>query len=174
VTRPDPSLILHPVRLRIVQAVAARPLTTAEVAASLPDVPQATLYRHMAKLADGGLLEVAAERRVRGATERTYRLATLKAAPLATGGSVDDRLEAFTRFAASLIGEFARYLHTPGADPEADGAGFRQVTLWLTDDEFQSFAEGFAHVLAPAMTHEPREDRSPVTLTTVLIPGELP
>ena len=40
----------------------------------LPDIPQATLYRHIAVLADAEVLEVADERRVRGAVERSYRL----------------------------------------------------------------------------------------------------
>src|SRR3712207_9270812 len=68
-------LLLHPVRLRIVQAfLGDRTLTTADLHAELPDVPVATLYRHVGVLAEAGVLEVVGERRVRGSTERTYRL----------------------------------------------------------------------------------------------------
>src|SRR3712207_1545009 len=68
-------LLLHPVRLRVVQALlGGRALTTGELHTELPDVPAATLYRHVGVLADAGVLEVVAERRVRGSTERTYRL----------------------------------------------------------------------------------------------------
>ncbi len=42
-------LLLHPVRLRIVQAfLADRALTTSELRTELPDVPTASLYRHIA------------------------------------------------------------------------------------------------------------------------------
>ena len=65
-------ILLHPVRLRIVLTVAGDEATTADIAERLPDVPQATLYRHIAKLADSGILDIVGERRARGAVEKTY------------------------------------------------------------------------------------------------------
>src|SRR5690606_38147985 len=74
---PTVELVLHPVRLRIVQAfLGARRLTTAGLQRELADVTPATLYRHVGALHDGGVLEVVEERHVRGATERTYALRT--------------------------------------------------------------------------------------------------
>src|SRR6516225_9294351 len=73
-------LLLHPVRLRIVQAfLGDRALTTTQLRAELPDVPAGSLYRHVAKLVEGGVLAVVSERRVRGAVERTYVLRTSRA-----------------------------------------------------------------------------------------------
>ena len=68
----DPRLVLHPVHLRLISAVQRRPLTTAQLAAELPTIPQATLYRYVAKLVAGGALIVCDERWVHGARERTY------------------------------------------------------------------------------------------------------
>src|SRR5450759_4325212 len=68
-------LLLHPVRRRIVQAfLGDRALTTSGLSAELADIPAASLYRHVARLVDAGVLAVVAERRVRGALERTYVL----------------------------------------------------------------------------------------------------
>ena len=68
-------LLLHPVRLRIVHAMSGgRTTTTSELCARLPDVSKATVYRHVALLAEGELLEVDGEQRVHGAVERRYRL----------------------------------------------------------------------------------------------------
>ena len=48
-------LLLHPHRLRIVQAFLGRDrLTTADLRALLPDIPTATLYRQITTLLDGG------------------------------------------------------------------------------------------------------------------------
>lgn len=67
--------MLHPVRLRILQAFRGRSAMTArELAERLADVPQATLYRHLGALTDGGVLRVVEERRVRGAVERVFAL----------------------------------------------------------------------------------------------------
>lgn len=47
-------LLLHPVRIRIVQALLdGSELTTGELTARLGDIPVATLYRHVAKLSAG-------------------------------------------------------------------------------------------------------------------------
>src|SRR5579859_7792785 len=68
-------LLLHPVRLRIVKAfLGDRALTTSQLAAELDDVPAGSVYRHVALLAKAGVIQVVAERRVRGAVERTYTL----------------------------------------------------------------------------------------------------
>src|SRR5262245_35534684 len=68
-------LLLHPVRIRIVHAMAGgRTLTTAGLCARLPDVPKTTVYRHVSLLAASGVLEVVGEQRVRGAIERRYQL----------------------------------------------------------------------------------------------------
>ncbi|MBY8853690.1 helix-turn-helix domain-containing protein, partial [Saccharothrix sp. MB29] len=68
-------LLLHPVRLRIVWALSGdRVRTTTDLCVTLSDVPKTSVYRHVALLAEGGLLEVADEQRVRGVVERHYRL----------------------------------------------------------------------------------------------------
>lgn len=67
-------ILLHPVRLRIVLTAAGDEVTTADIAKRLPDVPQSTLYRHIAKLAGAGILDIVGERQARGAIERTYQV----------------------------------------------------------------------------------------------------
>src|SRR4051794_38733766 len=71
---PVIELLAHPVRMRIVHALRGRELTTGRLCELLPDVSKAMVYRHVEALAAGGVLEVAEERRIRGAVERTYRL----------------------------------------------------------------------------------------------------
>src|SRR5690242_9824963 len=71
-TRPE--LIVHPVRLRIVEAVAGHSMTSQQIAERLPDVPQATLYRQIKILLEGGILQVAEERQVHGIVEKTYTM----------------------------------------------------------------------------------------------------
>src|SRR6266571_709728 len=107
-------LLLHPVRLRIVQAfLGDRALTTSALAAELADVPTTSLYRHVARLVDAGVLAVVAERRVRGAVERTYVLrasAALITPDQVATMSADDLRQAFMAFVAGLLGDVDRYL----------------------------------------------------------------
>src|SRR5215472_2150524 len=159
-------LILHPVRLRIIQAFASdlgtRRLTPQQVSAALPDLPQASLYRHIERLHRGGVLAVASERRVRGAVERTYVLAaggaSLSPEDFANA-TREELLGYFTAFAASLIAQYERYLQRPEVDQVADGVGYRQVVLNLSDEELQRMSVAVNGAIAPFLQLGPAEGR---------------
>ncbi|MFG3420877.1 helix-turn-helix domain-containing protein [Micromonospora sp. NPDC049460] len=170
-------LALHPVRIRILRAVAGARLTTHDLAALLPDIPQATLYRHLATLVKAGLIEVVEERRIRGAVERVYALpahgATLDAAALATA-TPEDHARYFTAFVSSLLSEFSRYLARERIDFAADGVGYQQLVLHLTDAELAKFAADLNQVIGPLLGNEPGEGRVPRLLATILLPADQP
>jgi Helix-turn-helix domain len=169
-------LLLHPVRLRIVQAfLGDRALTTAELRAELSDVPSASLYRHVARLVDAGVLAVVAERRVRGALERTYVLrlaaAGINLQELARW-SIEDHREAFMAFVAGLLGDFDRYLSRGEVDLLRDGVSYSMAGMWLDDDEFADLGRDLARVLQPRLANAPRKGRRRRILGSVLLPGE--
>lgn len=169
-------LLLHPVRLRIIQAfLGDRALTTADLRSELPDVPPASLYRHVARLVDAGVLSVVSERRVRGALERTYVLrlaaATINLDELERMSREDHR-QAFMAFVAGLLGDFDRYLSREEIDLLRDGVSYRMAGLWLDDAEMAEFARDVARALQPRLANGPRPGRRRRILGTVLIPGE--
>lgn len=165
-------LLLHPIRLRIVMAMAGDELTTAELAQRLTDVPQATLYRQVAVLHDAGILEVVAETQNRGGVERTYRLVE-NAASLgpedATQMTAEEHMAGLTTFVGAVVEATARYLHSEGARPGADVFGYRQIPLWLSDQEAREMIESLGRVIQPFLDNQP-EGRSRVLLNTILIP----
>jgi hypothetical protein len=171
-------LLLHPVRLRIVQAfLGDRTLTTADLRTELPDVAPATLYRHVGVLAEAGVLAVVGERKVRGAAERSYRLVTEAAsigATEATTMSVEDHRRAFATFVAALLADFDRYAEAaagPGPDLAADGVGYRQVALWLDDEEFTALVTELRAVLTGRLSFEPDGVRRRRIVSQVFLPG---
>jgi hypothetical protein len=168
-------LLLHPVRLRIVQAfLPDRALTTSRLGELLPDVATATLYRQVATLAEAGVLEVAEERRVRGAAERTYRL-RLEAAVVgpeeAAGWTPEQHRQAFTTFVAGLLGDFDRYLARGDVDPGRDLVGYRQAALHLTDQELVDLVTELREAITRRMSLPP-EGRTRRLLATILFPAE--
>lgn len=170
--------LIHPVRLRIIFAFAGpRTLTTTQLQALLPDVPKATLYRHIAVLAHAGLLEVVEERRVRGAVERRYRLdlgSVQVSDKAASRMSLDDHQRAFSASIAAIMAEFHAYLERPGTSPIADGVSYRQFTLWLSPEEVRELvAELRASIIARGR-NAPAPGRSPYLLSPVFFPLALP
>jgi DNA-binding transcriptional ArsR family regulator len=169
-------LLLHPVRLRIVHAMSGgRTLTTSELCALLPDVSKATLYRHVGLLAEGGLLHVEGEQRVRGAVERRYRLQPARAmidAETAASVSRDDHRRVFAVAMATLLAEFNAYLDREQADPAADSVGYRQHALWLSRDEVDDLISEMRAAILSRMGNRPGPERVRYLLSPILFPAE--
>ncbi|GEL16790.1 helix-turn-helix domain-containing protein [Pseudonocardia asaccharolytica] len=168
-------LLLHPVRLRILRALLdGRDRTTSDLRGDLPDIAPATLYRHVALLAEAGVLTVVAEQRVRGAVERTYRLphgsAEVDDDALAAMTPADHR-RAFTAFVAGLLADFDRYLDRDDVDPRQDGVGYRQAALWLTDAELDALLAEVRTAVAARLHNPPVPGRVRRLLSTVLMPA---
>jgi hypothetical protein len=171
-------LLLHPVRLRIVQAfLGDRALTTTQLSAELSDFPAASLYRHVARLVAAGVLQVVAERRVRGAVERTYvlRLAAARVGPDEIEAmSAEDYQQMFMAYAAGLLADFDRYLQRPEVDLVKDGVAFGIEGLWLDDAEFAELMRELYRVLQPRRANAPKPGRRRRLLASVLLPGDEP
>ncbi len=167
-------LVLHPIRMRIVMALAGRELTAQQLAETLGDVPPATLYRHLNRLTESGLLALVAERRVRGTVEKVYTLnsqaAHLDAQEFAAM-SREDHLSYFTAFAASLVDDFSRYVkNAETIDPVADGVGYQKFPLELSDEEFAEVAAGINAAILPHLNNKAAPGRKRRIFATIVIP----
>lgn len=169
-------LLLHPVRMRIIQAlVGGKRMTVQELGERLATVPMATLYRHLNALADGSVLVVVEERRVRGTVERVYALQEerISVPPEAMARvSPADHMRYFTTFVAGLLGSFSRYLRRSNLDFERDGVGYRQVTLQLSDQELRALLDDLNERMARDLANEPAPERRPRVLTRIVMPEE--
>jgi DNA-binding transcriptional ArsR family regulator len=171
-------LILHPVRMRMLVALARRQLTARQVGELLPDVPQATLYSHLGMLTKAGLLRVVSERQVRGTVEKVYtaveEYTQLSPIDLAKA-TPDEHLQYFTIFASSLIGGFARYLEQgKPINLVADGVGYRQTPMYLSDEEFMAAALDMNRALLPHLANRPAPNRRRRLFATVVFPDVEP
>ena len=171
-------LIIHPVRLRILQTMFdGRELTTSQLCELLPDVSKATVYRQVAVLAEGGLLEVADEQRVRGAVERRYRVQRARVSMSvedAAEMSLEDHRRGFTAVVTALLAEFDVYLDREDADPVADSVSYRQFSLWLSPEERDEMIEQMRAVVRSKVDNGPAPGRTRHLLTPILIPVEGP
>jgi DNA-binding transcriptional ArsR family regulator len=167
-------LVLHPIRMRIIMAMAGRQMTAQQVAEALGDVPPATLYRHINRLAKAGLLAVVEERRVRGTVEKVYALKAQDPNAVTkelSKASRDEHLHYFTTFIATLLDDYSRYLKKPGRiDLAADGVGYHKLPLELTDQEFAAMAAGINAAIIPYLKNEHAPDRKRRIFVTVVMP----
>jgi DNA-binding transcriptional ArsR family regulator len=179
-----PDLILHPIRMRLILALGAGvPMAAAQLLERMPDVPPATLYRHLTVLRQGGIITFAdepgpretGERRTRGAVERRFVLragaASLAPEDLASA-TPDDHLRWFASFLASLLGSFSRYVGAGVPDLARDGVGYREVVLQLSDDELVQMSIALNTALMPFVANVPGNGRTARLFATVLLPAD--
>jgi DNA-binding transcriptional ArsR family regulator len=169
------ALLLHPVRLRLVHALrAGGALTTGELCARLPDLPKATVYRQVERLARGGVFEVESERKVRGVVERRYRLshgATAIGAEDAKAMSLEDHRQAFTAAVTALLADFGAYLDRGGADPFADAVSYRQFVVWMSPSERARMIADTTRTVSALVGKGPGRGRTPHILSTIFFPA---
>jgi DNA-binding transcriptional ArsR family regulator len=159
-------IILHPARMRILVAISGRQMTAQQLAKSLPDIPQTTLYRHVNYLVEERILRVVEERRVRGTVERLYELesgASRMTPEELAEVAPEDHLRYFSIFVTSLLADFGRYVLGQGpaykVDVEANGVLYTRATIFMSDEERREFQEAAQALLMPLFTRQPGAGR---------------
>lgn len=138
--REKADLIIHPVRLRILQVLSEGRLTTQQLSQKLADVPTSSLYRHLKKLLDGGMVDVAETRLVKGVEEKTYRLLAQPHINADDAASMTkaDHLRYFTAYLATVIQGFQNYLDaSESVNMLADRAGYNEVHFYADNAELE-------------------------------------
>ncbi len=141
---PKIDLILHPERFRILSYFTneKRSYTAQELAKRLPTIPPATLYRHLNRLVEGGILHIVEEHSVGNRTlrERSYGLIegmTQLHPSDVEQASREDFLQYVTVFLSTVLGRFNQYAnHQEKPEPT-----LLQWSLHLTDQEHNQFIE---------------------------------
>ena len=168
---PPLDLLAHPVRLRLLSELAGRTATTRQLAASLHDVPQATLYQHVTALLDAGVLELAD-----GSTERD-RL--LRIAPgmdrlepdALRDASPSEHRGFFATYVASLMDTFAAALDESTVPELLDaGLAYNRVVVHLTEQERADFGARLEELVGEMIGRPPREGTRPYALASVVVP----
>lgn len=167
-------VLVHPIRIRILRTFAGKTeLTVRQLADNLADIPQATLYRHLNRLAQAGILTVTAETPVRGALERSYRInPSAISVPAEQIKTIDPETHQryFSVFVASLLEDFGRYIRAGDVDVVRDDVHYLQVPVVATSREFVSFMRQLTKLIRKFARHEPTKHRVRRTISIVTLP----
>lgn len=158
-------IVMNPVRQRIFQYFLLHETgTVKELRKALPDIPSASLYRHVKILADSSILMVVGENRIRGTVESVYRLnQDAMATEDETGNAVQMSL-------LSICASFAKYFSTGNADPQKDMLLFTSCTLLLTDQEFSEYLSEINQVTVKYMKETASEGSKMRRITLISAP----
>ncbi|MHB0896260.1 MAG: helix-turn-helix domain-containing protein [Spirochaetales bacterium] len=163
--------MLHPVRMRIVQALATREsINATELCEIINDVPRTTLYRHINILLDSNILSVVSETKIRGSLERTL---ALNKGELSKHNTLENASQNALRFLMDRYAKFHNYF-----SHEHPGTGknlyFLNTTIMMMDDEeFDRFLSELRELLIK-FSFETAKGRKPRDISIISSPVEGP
>ena len=161
-------IVMNPVRQRIFQYFLLHETgTVKEIRKALPDVPSASLYRHIKILTDSTILMVVGENRIRGTVESVYQLNKDAMATEDENGNGN----AVQMSLLSICAAFAKYFSSGKADPKKDMLLFTNCTLLLTDEEFSGFLTEINQIAVKYMKKEAVEGSKTRQITLISAPS---
>lgn len=139
-------VMLNPVRMRIIQTIAAKQnMTAAEICEKISDVPRTTLYRHIRILLDNKILSVISEQKIRGSLERTL---TLNTDEIVKNNTLENAAQNAFSFLMNKYTVFQNYFAGEKPDPARDRIFLNNTILMTSDDEFDQFLSELGGLLA--------------------------
>lgn len=161
-------LVNHPVRLRILEHMAGRNMTSLQIAEGLKDVPQATLYRQIKLLHEGGILDVVDQRQAHGVIELTYaqrKGSTHLSREEFASMSPEDHLGLFAMMNGTASTSMARYFNQDPYDTTQDGMTYFAAGLDLSEADARKFRSD----LLDFIRNYPRDPEAPRRLRRITV-----
>jgi len=164
--------MMNPVRIKIIRELTIKSTaTTKEIQEILPDIPQATLYRHLQHLLKNGIIEIVSENKVRGILEKVY---SMKSNPsMEINQNLDqltkaDLSQLFSQFVISLLSDMGHFLNNdaPLKMREAP-VGFISNSAYLSDQELVKVLSEIREIIQNNMNFPASPERKLRKLTTI-------
>lgn len=154
-------IINHPVRMRIFQTLYSGPYSINQLSRLLPDVPRPSLYRHIHKMLDAGIIQVAATRHVNGIEERFFATIDGRIDPdiVKQPDGIQKLADHISIYGAIVAQNLARYLIEYG-QPDLESIAARDHTFWATDEEFHHLRETIYQLLHQFEQNPPAAGRT--------------
>lgn len=171
-------LLLHPVRMRIVQSlISGKGLSVQQMQQRLTDIPQASFYRHLKKLVEGDVIHVVDERPVRGTVEKVYAIQkeSVNLGPDELKNvTKEEHMAMFMKYIVTVLNDFERYIYQEDADFVKDMAGYRQATFYATDEEYVEFLQTIGKSVRTLIENDPGDNRKKRTFSTIVTTDHSP
>lgn len=80
----------------------------------------------------------------------------------------------FTGFLTHLMMDFEQYLQRDHVDFIQDGVGYRQIIIYLSDEELMEFGQKMNDFLQSKINNQPGEGRTLRKISSIIIPSDNP
>jgi DNA-binding transcriptional ArsR family regulator len=155
------AVINHPARMRIFQALNGVALSINQLAQVLPDIPKPSLYRHVHKMLEAGVLQIARIRHVQGIEERFYIAADglIEPEEVHKPGGLEQFADHVLIYGSSVAQDLARYI-MDRSEPDLNNILARDYTFYASEQEFMQVRQAIYDLLGALKGTPPAEGRA--------------
>lgn len=168
--------ITNPVKCKLLLEIYSQGQVTAKhLSETYHDIPPATLYRHLKKMLNDGILKVVGETQVRGTVEKTYALAfhindNMEKMLAENSGAL--YMQYFMQYVMGFVKQFQQYCESPNINIKEDMTGFSLLPLYLSDEELTALVTNLSKTINAAKNNEPKPERKLRTIGIIISPAE--
>lgn len=166
--------ITNPVRCKLLLEIHSRGKATAKhLSDTYSDIPPATLYRHLKKMLNDGILKVVEETQIRGTVEKTYALAwnvNSDMESMLAENSGELYMQYFMQYMIGFAKQFQQYCQSPNINIRKDMTGFSLSPLYLSDEELTSLITDLSHIISTVKNNKPNHERKLRTIGLIISP----
>ncbi len=165
----------NPIQSKLLLNIQASGQSTAkQLLEANKDIPQATIYRHLNKLTNDGIIKVVQENRIRGVIEKVYALAV----ELSQNNSLehlsgDAYMNLFTEYMMGIMQEFRAYTAQENIDIAGDGSGFSLIPIYATKAELAEVGAKITELLLPLSKNPPTPERRYRNIGLIVTPPQI-
>ena len=161
-------ILTDPISNRIIQLIRKnRKMTVSEILAATPDIPRATIYRRIEKMAAAEVIEVAETHKVRGQTENTYAIKNIYIPP----DSGTDEMKIMTAAFLRMFSLCSEYFKREDADVERDKLFILNYAIALSDRDFSEMVKELYAVVDKYQNQPVSEDTKTRNLYLMSLPN---
>lgn len=154
------SVINHPARMRIFQALNGVELSINQLADYLTDVPKPSLYRHVHKMLEAGVIQVAGTHHINGIEERFYTACEGLIDPedVNQPGGLEDFAHHVRLYGSAVAQDLAQYTLQQGK-LDLDNIVARDHVFYATEEEFVQVRQAIYDLLSSLERNLPAQGR---------------
>ena len=163
--------ISNPIRLQFYLAIQNGSCSKAsEIHSKYPDVPRATMYRHLNHLTKCGLIQVIDETKKRGSVERTYVAAKALDLSIDSPDFNERYFSMFIQYIMEFVVLFHNHCIRPDINVLEEKSGFSMAPIYASDEELEEAMRKISSIIQELMVSVPTESRKRRTIGMIISP----
>lgn len=155
------AVVNHPARMRIFQALTGVELSINQLSRVLPDIPKPSLYRHVHKMLEAGVVRVARVRHIHGIEERFFIVeeGLIDPADVFQPGGLEQFADHIQLYGSSVAQGLANYVLERG-EPDLNNIIAREYTFYATEEDFMKVRQAIYDLLEELQKNPPAEGQT--------------